>query len=368
MKKYDYVIVGAGFFGATFARLATDAGKKCLILESRSHIAGNAYTERVDDIDVHVYGPHIFHTDNKLIWDFVNRFAEFNNYINSPKVFANEKMWSLPFNMNTFYQLWQVTRPEEAQRIIESQQLKLNREPANLEEQALCLVGTDIYELFIRAYTEKQWQKHPRDLPADIIKRIPLRFTYNDNYFNDRYQGIPTEGYTNMFENMLYGIDVILNTDYLTDVKHWNNQADKIVYTGRIDEFFGYRLGELEYRTLTFKNRVEDVNNYQGNAVINYPESKFAHTRVIEHKHFKKCTSTRTVITEEIPAIWSKDQTPYYPINDDKNTTVYEQYRKEANSLPNVIFGGRLAEYRYYDMHQVIGSAMKAIKLEGLAQ
>jgi UDP-galactopyranose mutase len=365
MKSYDYIIVGAGFFGATFARLATDAGRRCIILESRNHIAGNAYTERVDDIDVHVYGPHIFHTDNKNIWDFVNRFSEFNNYINSPKVFAQDKMWSLPFNMNTFYQLWGVKNPKDAKSIIESQRLKLNREPANLEEQALCLVGHDIYELFIRDYTQKQWQKHPRELPADIIKRIPLRFIYNDNYFNDRYQGIPVDGYTKLFENMLDGIEVRLNTNYLMDIEYWNTQADKIVYTGRIDEFFGYQLGELDYRTQVFKHTVkEDTDNYQGTAVVNYPELEFEYTRVIEHKHFKKSNSTRTVITEEIPDTWSRDRVPYYPINDEKNTAIYEQYRREAELLPNVIFGGRLAEYRYYDMHQVIGSAMKAFKQE----
>jgi UDP-galactopyranose mutase len=365
MKPYDYVIVGAGFFGATFARLATDAGRRCIVLESRNHIAGNAYTERVDDIDVHVYGPHIFHTDNKPIWDFVNQFSEFNNYVNCPKAFAKGQLWSLPFNMNTFYQLWKVSRPDDAEQIIKSQRLKLDREPANLEEQALCLVGNDIYELFIRDYTQKQWQKHPRDLPADIIKRIPLRFTYNDNYFNDRYQGIPVNGYTAMFEKMLDGIEVRLNTNYLMNIEHWNTQADKIVYTGRIDEFFGYQLGELEYRTLVFKHTVkEDTANYQGTAVVNYPEPEFEYTRIIEHKHFKKSTSSRTVVTQEIPDTWSRDRVPYYPINDDKNTAIYEQYRQEADLLPNVIFGGRLAEYRYYDMHQVIGSAMKAFKQE----
>ena len=365
MKPYDYVIVGAGFFGATFARLATDAGHRCLIIESRNHIAGNAYTERIDDIDVHVYGPHIFHTDNQEIWNFVNRFTEFNNYVNSPKVSAKDQLWSLPFNMNTFYQLWGVKRPDEARQMIESQRLQLNRAPANLEEQALCLVGRDIYELFIRDYTQKQWQTHPRDLPADIIKRIPLRFTFNDNYFNDRYQGIPTEGYTKMFERMLDGIEVKLNTNYLMDIEHWNNQANKIVYTGRIDELFGYQLGELEYRTLVFKHSIkENTNNYQGTAVINYPEPEFPYTRIIEHRHFKKCNSARTVITEEIPDTWSRDREPYYPINNARNTELYEQYRAEADLLPHIILGGRLAEYRYYDMHQVIGSAMKTFKQE----
>lgn len=367
MSKYDYLIVGSGFFGATFARLATDAGKRCLVIDSRSHIGGNAYTERIDDIDVHCYGAHIFHTDNKLIWDFVNKFAEFNNYVNSPKANYRGKLYSLPFNMNTFYELWGCKTPAEAQQIIESQRVQYNHEPCNLEEQALSLVGQDIYNTLIKSYTEKQWMKHPRDLPAFIIKRLPLRWTYNNNYFNDRYQGIPEDGYTALFEHMLDDIDIKLDTNYFNNRDHWNSVANKTVFTGRIDEFFNYQYGELEYRTLNFDTEVVDSDNYQGNAVINYCDNSVPWTRIIEHRHFKKCSSKRTVITKEIPAVWSKDAVPYYPINDDANNTRYKLYQTLAESS-NVIFGGRLAEYRYYDMHQVIGSAMKAAKQQGLIQ
>jgi UDP-galactopyranose mutase len=362
MPKYDYLIVGAGFFGATFARLATDAGKSCLIIESRNHIAGNAYTERVDDIDVHVYGPHIFHTDNLEIWQFVNRFSEFNNYVNRPKAMANGKLYSLPFNMNTFYQLWGCTTPGHAQEIINKQRLKLDRPAENLEEQALSLVGQDIYELLIRDYTRKQWKADPKDLAAFIIKRLPLRFTYDDNYFNDRYQGIPVDGYTALFESMLKDIPVELNVDYFDEREYWGDRARKIVFTGRIDEFFDYTFGELEYRTLDFQTEILDSNNYQGTAVINYPEARVPWTRVIEHRHFNTSKSNRTVVTKEIPAEWSKDKVPYYPINNDHNDSVYQRYRNETEHLPNFIFGGRLAEYRYYDMHQVIGSAMKKFR------
>lgn len=364
MKKYDYLVVGAGFFGATFARLAADHGKSCRVIDARDHIAGNAYTQRVDDIDVHVYGPHIFHTDNEKIWQFVNRFTEFNNYINSPKALVNGRMYSLPFNMNTFSQLWGVTTPAQAQTIIESQRLKLTEPAKNLEEQALSLVGHDIYNLFIRDYTQKQWQCDPKDLPAFIIKRLPVRFTYNDNYFNDRYQGIPVNGYTEMFENMLDGIDVELNTNYFDDREAWNNIAEKVVFTGRVDEFFDYKFGELEYRTLEFKTEIVNADNMQGTAVVNYPSTDVPWTRIIEHRHFNKSNSQRTVITKEIPVAWSKDCVPYYPINNDVNDQRYQQYRLEADQLPNIIFGGRLAEYRYYDMHQVIGSAMQRFKQE----
>ena len=364
MKKYDYLIVGAGFFGATFARLVTDQGKSCLVIDSRKHIAGNAYTEQVDDIDVHVYGPHIFHTDNKNIWQFVNKFAEFNNYVNSPKVLTNGQMYSLPFNMNTFNQLWGCTTPQQAQSIIESQRLQLTEPAKNLEEQALSLVGHDIYNLFIKDYTQKQWQCDPKDLPAFIIKRLPIRFTYNDNYFNDRYQGIPVDGYTKMFERMLDGIPIQLNTNYFDNRDVWNTQANCVVFTGRIDEFFNYKFGELEYRTLDFQTEILDTDNFQGIAVINYPSTDVPWTRIIEHKHFNKSNSQRTVVTKEIPATWSKDRVPYYPINNDINNQIYQQYRNEADQLSNIIFGGRLAEYRYYDMHQVIGSAMQTVKQE----
>lgn len=364
MKKYDYLIVGAGFFGATFARLATDSGKSCLVIESRSHIAGNAYTQRVDDIDVHVYGPHIFHTDNEKIWKFVNKFAQFNNYVNSPKAFVNGRMYSLPFNMNTFNQLWGCTTPTQAQEIIESQRLQLTEPAKNLEEQALSLVGHDIYNLFIKDYTKKQWQCDPKNLPAFIIKRLPVRFTYNDNYFNDRYQGIPINGYTAMFETMLDGIPVLCDTNYFYDRNHWNNCAHKVVFTGRIDEFFDYKHGELQYRTLNFETQIVNQENVQGTAVVNYPGDDVPWTRVIEHKHFNKSTSPRSVITKETPTTWTRDSVPYYPINNNENDLIYQKYRDEADQLPNILFGGRLAEYRYYDMHQVIGSAMQKFNQE----
>lgn len=364
MKPYDYIVVGAGFFGSVFARLVTDAGYKVLVLDQRNHIGGNAYTEKVDDIDVHVYGPHIFHTNNKDIWEFVNRYSKFNSFVNSPKVFKSNQLYSLPFNMNTFYQIWGVTTPDDAKKIIESQQLKLDRPAANLEEQALSLVGTDIYNLLIKEYTQKQWQKDPKDLPADIIKRLPLRFTFDDNYFNDRWQGIPEDGYTKLFENLLEGIEIRLGIDYLEDRIGWDNQADQIVFTGQIDKFFNYEFGELDYRTLKFDTVVMDTDNYQGNAVINYPSLDVPWTRVIEHKHFNKSRSKRTVVTKEIPTAWTKDSVPYYPINNDANQKIYQQYKEKSKYYNNIIFGGRLAEYRYYDMHQVIGSAMQAAKIE----
>jgi UDP-galactopyranose mutase len=361
--KYDYVIVGAGFFGATFARLATDAGKKCLVIDSRNHIAGNAYTRKVDGIDVHEYGPHIFHTNNDGIWNFVNRFTEFNNFTLRPKAFVDGKLYSLPFNMNTFYSMWGCVTPEQAQKIIDQQ--KFNGEPTNLEEQALSLVGKDVYELLIKGYTAKQWMKDPKDLPTFIIKRLPVRFTYDDNYFNDKYQGIPTDGYTAMFTKMLDGVDVILNEDYFQKKAYYDSLAPKVVFTGKIDEYFGYEFGELEYRSLEFKHKhLEDTENFQGVVMMNYPESSVPWTRIVEHKHFTGVKSKSTVITHEYPVEYNRNKVPYYPINDDKNQHIYNKYREKADSLKNVIFGGRLSEYRYYDMHQVIGSAMKAFKLE----
>lgn len=362
MKHYDYLVVGAGFFGATFARLMTDAGRTCLVIDSRPHVAGNAYTERVDDIDVHVYGAHIFHTDNCDIWNFVNRFSEFNNYVNCPKALAGGKLYSLPFNMNTFYQLWGCITPTEAQKIINSQRLKLDRPAANLEEQALTLVGPDIYNLLIKEYTRKQWQREPCDLPAFIIKRLPMRWTYDDDYFGDRYQGIPVNGYTELVKNMLSDIDVEVGVDYFKDRAHLDGCADRVVFTGRIDEFFDYTHGELEYRTLDFEHQTLDTDNYQGNAVINYCDADVPWTRIVEHRHFNKSRSSRTVITRELPAVWTRDKVPYYPINDAVNQTRFDQYQTLAEST-SIIFGGRLAEYRYYDMHQVIGSAMKAVRL-----
>ncbi len=360
--KYDYLIVGSGFFGATFARLATDAGKKCLVIESRKHIGGNAYTEKYDTIDVHLYGPHIFHTNNEQIWEFVNRFTKFNNFVLNVKAFRYGRMYSLPFNMNTFHEIWGCTTPEQAKKIIDAQRIDI--EPTNLEEQAISQVGIEIYDLLIKEYTKKQWQTDPKNLPASIIKRLPVRFTYDNNYFNDKHQGIPVDGYTKMFENMLDGIEVRLNENYFENRHHWNSIADKVVFTGKIDEFFDYEFGELEYRCLDFTHQVKDTDNWQGTAIVNYPDSRCSWTRIVEHKHFTGAKSDQTVITYEIPVEYSKDKTPYYPINDNKNNDIYRLYREKADSLDKFIFGGRLAEYQYYDMHQVIGAAMKAFKNE----
>jgi UDP-galactopyranose mutase len=291
--KYDYLIVGSGFFGATFARLATDAGKTCLVIESRSHIGGNAYSEKVEGIDVHVYGPHIFHTNDDDIWAFVNRFTKFNNFVSNTKVQSNGKLYSLPFNMNTFYELWGCTKPEEAKAIIESQRLKLDRPAANLEEQALSMIGTDLYELIVKDYTTKQWKTHPKDLPAFIIKRLPMRFTYDNNYFDDKYQGIPIDGYTKMFENILNDIDVIIGENYFENKDHWDSMANTVVFTGKIDEYFGYEFGELEYRTLEFQHELLDTDNYQGMPQINYPSLDVPWTRIIEHKHYTKVKTAK---------------------------------------------------------------------------
>lgn len=362
---YDYLIVGAGMFGATFARLATDAGKRCLVIDKRAHIAGNCYTEEAEGIHIHMYGPHIFHCNDTEIWSFVSRFAAFNNFRNAPIAMHSGKVYSLPFNMYTFNQIWGVTTPDEALGKIESQRLKLTREPANLEEQALALVGKDIYETLIRDYTRKQWQKDPKELPASIIKRLPLRFTWDNNYFSDRYQGIPVGGYTAMFQHLLEGIEVRLNVDYLSDRAGLGALARQTVFTGRIDEFYNYRYGELEYRTLRFDSEWLDVENYQGNAVVNYTDADVPWTRIVEHKHFEPGNvSPRTVITREIPDSWQRDKVPYYPIGDANNLRIFKKYEALAVQEQRIIFGGRLAEYRYYDMHQVIGSAMaKAKKL-----
>lgn len=362
---YDYVIVGSGLYGSTFARLATDAGKKCLVLEARSHIGGNVYSERQNNIDVHVYGPHIFHTNNDNIWEFVNRFSEFNNFVYSPKAHNNGKLYSLPFNMNTFYEMWGCRTPDEAKNLIETTKPKLDRDPENLEEQALSLVGTDVYNLLIRDYTAKQWQTDPKLLPAFIIKRLPVRFTYDNNYFNDKYQGIPTEGYTKLIENMLDGIEVLKEVNYFEHKAHWDSLADKVVFTGKIDEFFEYEFGELQYRTLKFQHTLHETDNYQGVAVINDTGLQNTWTRIIEHKHFNpSLKSDVTIVTKETPDTWSRDKVPYYPINDEANNSIYRKYREKAKSLDKFIFGGRLSEYQYYDMHQVIGSAMARFKKE----
>jgi UDP-galactopyranose mutase len=359
--KYDYLIVGSGLFGTIFARLAADAGKSCLIIDKRSHIAGNCYTESVKGINVHKYGAHIFHTSNKFVWDFVNRFAEFNNYINSPKAISNDgRMYSLPFNMNTFYELWGTRSPEHAKLIIESQ--RFIGTPTNLEEQALSLVGTDIYETLIKGYTEKQWGKLASELPAFIIKRLPLRFTFDNNYFNDKYQGIPIGGYTKMFEKMLDGIEVKLNTDYFSDREYFNSIANKVVYTGCIDEFFDYEFGDLEYRSLRFDEQIKQTDNHQGNAVINYCQKYPKYTRTIEHKHFEKVDTDVTVVTYEYSQDYKKGLIPYYPINNSSNQKKYSNYKEKSKLLTNFIFGGRLSEYKYMDMHVVIESAFNKFR------
>lgn len=360
--KYDYLIVGSGLFGSTFARLATDYGRSCLVIDRREHIAGNCYTHDSGGIHVHRYGPHIFHTSNRWVWEFVHRFAEFNNFILSPKGVWKDKLYSLPFNMNTFHEMWDIKTPKAAKHIIEYQRYK--GKVTNLEEQALSLVGKDIYERLIKGYTEKQWGRKATELPAFIIRRLPLRFTYDNNYFNDRYQGIPIGGYTKMFEKMLDGIEVRLNTDYLSNRNYFDSIANKIIFTGPIDEFFDYEFGELDYRSLRFEEQRLDVENYQGNSIINYCDDSRPYTRIVEHKHFEKVDTNHTVITREYPQNYKRGLVPYYPINDDKNNFLYRQYKEKSKSLTNVLFGGRLAEYKYMDMHVVIESAMNKFKGE----
>jgi UDP-galactopyranose mutase len=354
--RYDYLIVGAGMFGATFARLAADAGRSCLVIDKRSHIGGNCHTETIEGINVHTYGAHIFHTNDEAVWRFVNRFAEFNNYVNSPKAVAKGKLYSLPINMNTFYELWGAVTPDDAESIIEQQRFK--GVPRNMEELALSLVGRDVYETLVRGYTEKQWGRPPSELPPFVFKRVPVRFTFDNNYFNDRYQGIPIGGYTKLFERMLDGIEVRLDTDYLADIDRFNSLANQIVFTGCLDELFGYEFGDLEYRSLEFKHEIKDISNYQGNAVFNYCDREIPYTRVIEHKHFERVESPTTVVTREFPKDHTRGMIPYYPINDKKNQDRYLRYKAKANALPKLIIGGRLAEYRYMDMEAVIRSAI----------
>jgi UDP-galactopyranose mutase len=362
-KKYDYLIVGAGLFGAVFAHEAKKAGKKVLIIDKREHTGGNIYCEQVEGINVHKYGAHIFHTNDKFIWDYVNSFVEFNRYTNSPVANYKGELYNLPFNMNTFYQLWKVKTPAEAKERIQSQidQVKTSA-ASNLEEQALSLVGTDIYEKLIKGYTEKQWGRKATELPAFIIKRLPVRFTYDNNYFNDKYQGIPIGGYNRLTEGLLEGIEVRLNIDFFADRSSWESLAEHVVFTGKIDQYYGYRFGELEYRSLKFEHQTLDTDNYQGNAVVNYTEREIPYTRIIEHKHFEFGTQPKTVITHEYPVQWQPGMESYYPVNDEANTTKYKKYKELADGETNVIFGGRLAEYKYYDMHQVIGSALSVIR------
>lgn len=355
--KYDYLIVGAGLFGAVFAREMTDQGKKCLVIEKRDHIAGNIYTEEVDGIHVHRYGAHIFHTSDKKIWQYVNRYTEFNQYINSPVAVYGDELYNLPFNMNTFSKMWGIKTPAEAKAIIDKQIMDAGiGEPANLEEQAIRLVGTDVYEKLIKGYTQKQWGRKCTELPAFIIKRLPLRFTYDNNYFNDRYQGIPIDGYTKMVERLLDGIEVRCNTDYFKVREQI--EADTTVYTGPIDEYFGYSLGHLQYRSLRFETEKLDCENYQGNAVVNYTAADVPYTRIIEHKHFTFGTQPVTVITREYSSEWKPGEEPYYPVNDSRNTELYQQYHALAEKESSLIFGGRLGQYQYFDMDKVIASAL----------
>lgn len=363
--KYDYLVVGAGLYGAVFAYEAKKKGKTCLVIDKRDHIAGNIYCENVSGINVHKYGAHIFHTSDKKIWEYVNQFAEFNNYINSPVARYKDELYNLPFNMNTFSKMWNIATPQEAKDIIASQIADLNiTEPKNLEEQALSLVGKDVYEKLIKGYTEKQWGRDCKDLPSFIIKRLPLRFIYDNNYFNDRYQGIPIGGYTKIVEKMLDGIEVRLNTNYLDNREEFDAMADKIVYTGMIDQFYDYKLGVLEYRSVRFETEELPMENYQGNAVVNYTEREVPYTRIIEHKHFEFGKQPTTIISREYSSEWKKGGEPYYPVNNDKNNALYQQYKELADKEHKVIFGGRLGGYKYYDMDKVIAAALEMCEKE----
>ena len=363
--EYDYLIAGAGLFGAVFAHEAAKRGKRCVVLERRPHIAGNVYTEDVAGIQVHRYGAHIFHTSDPRVWEYVNAFAEFNNYINAPIAVYKGEVYNLPFNMNTFSRMWGVRTPAEAKARIEEQVREAGiGEPANLEEQALRLVGRDIYEKLIRGYTEKQWGRSCRELPAFIIQRLPVRYTYNNNYFRDRYQGIPVDGYTKLVERLLEGIEVRLDTDYLRVRSEWQGRFDKLIFTGPVDAYFDYALGTLEYRSLHFETELLDVENYQGNAVVNYTEREVPYTRIIEHKHFVFGTQPQTVITREYPKAWQPGDEPYYTVNDARNTKLYEAYKARAAAEPQVLFGGRLGSYRYYDMDKVIAAALELAEQE----
>jgi UDP-galactopyranose mutase len=364
-KEFDYLIVGAGLFGATFAYEASMRGKKCLVIDKRDHLGGNIFCKNIENINVHVYGAHIFHTSNQKIWEYVNQFVKFNQFINSPIANYQGEIYNLPFNMNTFNKLWGVITPQEAKDKIEEQRKNAGiNEPKNLEEQAISLVGTDIYEKLIKGYTEKQWGKPAKDLPTFIIKRLPVRFTYNNNYFNDVYQGIPVGGYNGIIEKMLEGIEVKLNTDFFKYKDELSKNAEKILFTGMIDDFYEHRFGRLEYRSLRFENEILDLEDYQGNAVVNYTDDKTPYTRIIEHKHFEFGGQDKTVITKEYPIDWSPGNEPYYPINNDHNNELFKRYKALANMEQNVIFGGRLADYRYYDMHHVIAHALKMVDKE----
>ena len=372
MKEYDHLIVGSGLFGATFAYRAKQAGKKCLVIDKRNHKGGNVYCENIEGINVHKYGAHIFHTSNKEVWNFVNSIVEFNRYTNSPVANYKGKLYNLPFNMNTFYQMWGVVTPQEAKEKIEEQKAAAVEsmqqagitEPRNLEEQAISLIGTDIYKTLIKGYTEKQWGRKCTELPAFIIKRLPVRFVYDNNYFNDKYQGIPIGGYNKLIEGLLDGIEVKTRTDFFDNRTYWENIAEKIVFTGKIDEFYDYRFGKLEYRTVRFEEEIHNCCNYQGNAVVNYTDKEVPYTRIIEHKHFEMLGSEidncpRTVISKEYSTEWKDGMEPYYPVNDKKNSDLYTLYKELADKTENVIFGGRLAEYKYYDMAPIIEKVLQ---------
>jgi len=369
---YDYLIVGSGLFGATFAHLARKQGKRCLVIDKRPHAGGNIYCQDVEGIRVHQYGAHIFHTSNRRVWDFVNSLVEFNRYTNSPVARYGKSLYNLPFNMNTFYQMWGVTTPQEAMNKIEEQRQEVLKrmqsegisQPRNLEEQALLLIGSDIYERLIKGYTEKQWGRKCTDLPAFIIKRLPVRFVYDNNYFNDRYQGIPIGGYNRLIEALLEGVEVRLNTDYFSHRDEFNALAKEVVFTGKIDEFYDYRFGNLEYRTVRFEHEVLDMPNYQGNAVVNYTEAEVPYTRIIEHKHFESFgeevyQNPKTVVSKEYSTEWQSGMEPYYPVNDERNSLLYQQYKQLADQESHVIFGGRLAEYKYYDMAPIVERVMR---------
>lgn len=370
MEKFDYIIVGSGLFGATFAHIATKHGKRCLVIDKRPHLGGNVYCEKIEGINVHKYGAHIFHTNNKEVWDFVNSIVEFNRYTNSPIANHKGRLYNLPFNMNTFYQMWDVRTPSEAIAIIDEQKAEAlsalkGRAPKNLEEQALTLVGKDIFEKLIKEYTEKQWGRKCSELPAFIIKRLPVRMVFDNNYFNDRYQGIPIGGYNKLIEGLLEGVISKVNVDFFNSkYKDWRKYADKLVYTGAIDEFYGFRFGKLDWRSVSFKTRVEDMSNYQGNAVVNYTSHDQLYTRVIEHKHFELFgqeiyDNPKTVVSEEYSSEYKPGMEPYYPVNDKRNNVIAEQYRSLAEQEADVIFGGRLAEYKYYDMAPIIEKVLK---------
>lgn len=358
---YDYLIIGCGLFGATFAEQAKRFNKKCLIIDSRDHIGGNCYTENLNGINIHKYGPHVFHTNNDYIWQYVNKFIKFNNFINRPKVNYKNNIYSFPINLLTLHQFWGTSTPKEAEKKLNKVKINI-KNPSNLEEWILSQVGEEIYYTFIYGYTKKQWKTEPKNLPSFIIKRLPIRTNFDDNYFFDKYQGIPIGGYTKMIENMLEGVKVILNENYFNKRDYWDKKAKNIVYTGKIDEFFNYKHGELDYRSLKFETEKLSIKDFQGNAIVNYTEESIPYTRIIEHKHFEFGTQNYTYITKEYPDDWDKTKVPYYPINNDRNNKIYKNY-KSLIDKKNIIFGGRLAEYKYYDMHQVIASALKKSNL-----